>query len=229
MVVTASFGEGQKKRVKHRAMPFSAQPIDRDRGTFDIMLGWPWILGARINGGVWKDLDIGLTVQWAIDFIDVEGRAKYMFIRSKTFALAGEFTMGGGGGAGERNSFNMKLRALGSMLISERVAVTARLGAMYFSDMTGQTTVNSSGATVRKSRQNQGLLLLLGAGVEFRVHKFWNGFILFDFHGIGNPDRGRQVLENGALGNACSSPSVNDCEDAANPPFSISAGVSLLF
>ena len=231
VVVVARFGEGETKRVKHRAMPMSAQPIDKDRGTFDLFLGWPYLLGARINGGVWKDLDIGLTVSWAIDFVDVEGRAKYMFIRSKTFALAGEFTLGGGGGAGERNSFHMKLRALGSMLISERVAVTARVGAMYFSDMTGQTfPPSSTGAPgARKPRQNEGLLLLLGAAVEFRFHKFWNGFVLFDFHGIGNPDRGRQVLENGALGNACSSPSVNDCEDAANPPFTISAGVSLLF
>ncbi|MGM0577355.1 MAG: PEGA domain-containing protein [Myxococcota bacterium] len=207
-IIEAKFGE-KKRRIRHRAMPFSAQPIDRGYGAFSMNAGFPYAVGARVSGGIKHDIDLGLTWRSALDTVnEFEGRVKYMIARSRAFAFGAESGLGFGVGADDRNAFNWRLRILGSILISERAAITARIGTNFFTDKTGP------GNLPEHEDRDNGVQFLTSLVVEFRVSKHWNGFILVE----GEPfTDGRELLEEGIFG------------DAKNAGVRAAAGVSLLF
>lgn len=222
VVITADFGADEKKRgVEHRAMPYSAQVIDIGYGTLDLEVGWPYIIGARVNGGIYKNMELGFTFRNSFDALtEFEGRFKYMLLRSRAFGVAGETSLGGGGGTNGRNSFTWRLRALGSILINERVAITARIGFMVFSD--GISSEHEALPAGQTAKRDTGLGFTAGLAVEFRVSKYWNCFV----KGTAMPARtasdtrridGRLILEEGVAGGA------------KNLSFRASVGCSLLF
>lgn len=206
----ATFGAGAVK-VKHRAMPWSAQPIDKGYGAADAGVGFPWLFHARISGGLQGGLELGLAIRSAGDALtEFAARGKYLLARSRAFAAAAEGDVGFGLGGDERNAFVASARLLGSILISERAAVTLRVGGSFASDRTGP---QEEGLDEHAERQT-GLALTTGLSIEFRVGKFWNGFLLGE---LGPAGDARRVLGEGVLG------------DAAEQTWQVGGGISLLF
>ena len=205
--------------VARRVMPFSSQAIEVGSGTLDVMLGWPYIGEVRINGGVYDKLDIGFTFRTAFDAVsEFEGRAKYQFLRFRAFGLAAEAGIGGGGGSKDRNSFIFRTRALASVFIGDKVAVTARFGIFVFSDKLALTDDNVGVTNLPADSRDSGLELHTGLTVEFEVAESWNCFLLFDGMPVRTgPHTGRLILNEGVVG------------EAKNHRFRAAAGVSLGF
>jgi len=182
-VVHASFGSRQ--RVRHRAMPWSARAVDSGFGTVDMHSGWPWLLGARVNGGVIDGLDLGISFRSALDTInEFEGRVKYQFLDFRNFAMAAEGGIGFGVGANERNSFLMNVKLLASMAIAEKAAVTLRAETRFYSDRVGPEYIGLTDQYNPQYKDRRTVWqLLLGLSVEFRLAKHWNGFLTF----VGDP------------------------------------------
>jgi hypothetical protein len=167
-----------------RAMPFSAKTAGMGRGSLDIALGWPYVGEMRISGGITPYLDIGFTFRNILDAMsEFEGRVKYTFARSKVLAAAAEFTVGGGGGSLDRNSFVFRALLLGSVFIGDKVAMTARAGGFVFSDRLapeGLTADPNLSPALPDDQRDTGLELHAGLTLEFAVSEEWNIFLLFD-------------------------------------------------
>ncbi len=208
--LNARFG-AKDRRVRHRAMALSAQPIDRGYGTMEVMLGFPTLAGLRISGGLTDELELGLTYKSTFNVInEFEARAKYLVARSRAFAFSGEGGLGFGLGGEDRNSVFARATALGSILISERAAITARASLFMFTDRTGPETLEVDGEFPHLDRDT-GAQLLLGVSGEFRISKLWNVFFVVE----GDPFKGGR--------------SLYDQSWSADPLIYTNVGLSLLF
>ncbi|MCB9786570.1 MAG: PEGA domain-containing protein [Deltaproteobacteria bacterium] len=204
--ITAKFDAA---KVRHRAMPFSAQNIDKGFGTIDLGLSWPYIFVARVNGGVWRNMDIGVSFRSALDTInEVELRAKYQVARSRAFAFAGELGVGFGFGADSRNTFMTRLTTLSSILISEKVAATARVGFTVYTDRLGpKDEIGTEG-------RDGGIMFQAGLSLEARLSKHINFYLLFE----GEPFTDhRKILDLGVF------------KDAKSLGIWVASGISVLF
>lgn len=189
--ITAKFDE-QRTGVRHRAMPWSAQAIDKGYGTVDIGLSWPYMVVARVNGGVWRNMDIGLTWRSALDTInEVELRMKYQIARSRAFAFGAEAALVFGFGADSRNTIGTRITTLSSILIGEKVAATARIGVRIYSDRVVPKDIT-------KKRDN-GAQFQAGLSLEFRLSKHINFMFLFEGEPFGEK---RPLLRAGVFGKA---------------------------
>ena len=182
-VVHASFGS--RRRVRHRAMPWSARTVDSGFGTVDMHSGWPFLIGARVNGGVVDGLDLGIAFRSALDTInEFEGHVKYQFLDFRNFAMAAQGGIGFGFGANERNSFLMNVKLLASMMISEKAAVTLHADTRFYSDRVGPEYIGLTDQFNPQYKDRRTVWqLLLGLSVEFRLATHWNGFLTF----VGDP------------------------------------------
>jgi hypothetical protein len=186
----ATWGEEKRKRVRHRAMPYSAQPIDKGYGTLDLGVGWPYILGARISGGLIDDVDLGFTWRNAADSInDFEFRGKMLLARTRAFAVSVEGGLGFGLGPEDRNSVNARVRGLVSVMMSERAAVTLRAGLNLFSDSAAPVAEGEA-----EGERRNGVQIQPGVIIESRIGKYWNLHLLFEAEPFTD---GREILEDG--------------------------------
>ena len=186
----ATWGEAKRRRVRHRAMPYSAQPIDKGYGSLDLHVGWPYLLGARISGGLIDDVDLGFTWRNAADSInDFEFRGKMLLARTRAFALSVEGGLGFGLGPEDRNSVNARVRGLVSVMMSERAAVTLRAGLNIYSDSPAPVAEGEA-----EGDRRNGVQLLPGVVIESRIGKFWNFHLLFEAEPFTD---GRDILEDG--------------------------------
>jgi hypothetical protein len=186
--INAKFDE-QRTRVRHRAMPWSAQAIDKGYGTVDVGLSWPYMVVARVNGGVWRNMDIGVTWRSALDTInEIELRMKYQIARSRAFAFGAEAALVFGFGADSRNTVGTRITTLSSILISEKVAATARVGVRIYSDRLAAKDVIS--------KRDNGAQFQAGLSLEFRLSKYINFMFLFEGEPFGEK---RPLLRTGVF------------------------------
>jgi hypothetical protein len=186
--IDAKFNE-QRSRVRHRAMPWSAQAIDKGYGTVDIGLSWPYLVVARVNGGVWRNMDIGVTWRSALDTInEVELRVKYQVARSRAFAFGAEAALVFGFGSDSRNTIGTRITTLSSILIGEKVAATARIGARIFSDRVEPKDI--------QSKRDNGAQFQAGLSLEIRLSKHINFMLLFEGEPFGEK---RALLRKGVF------------------------------
>jgi hypothetical protein len=184
----ATWGEAQRSRVRHRAMPYSAQPIDRGYGSLDLHAGWPYLVGARISGGLVDDIDLGFTWRNSANAInDFEFRAKMLIGRTRAFAVSVEGGIGFGLGGEDRNSVNARVRGLVSVMMSERAAVTLRAALNFYSDSAAPVAQDES-----EGDRRNGVQVLPGVIIEARIGKFWNLHLLFEAEPFTD---GREILE----------------------------------
>jgi hypothetical protein len=186
----ATWGEAKRTRVRHRAMPYSAQPIDKGYGTLDLGVGWPYLLGARISGGLIDDVDLGFTWRNAADSInDFEFRGKMLLARTRAFAVSVEGGLGFGLGPEDRNGVNARVRGLVSVMMSERAAVTLRAGLNVFSDSPASVPEGEA-----EGDRRNGVQIQPGVIIESRIGKYWNLHLLFEVEPFTD---GREILEDG--------------------------------
>jgi hypothetical protein len=184
----ATWGEAKRSRVRHRAMPYSAQPIDKGYGSLDLHVGWPYLVGARISGGLVDDIDLGFTWRNSAKAInDFEFRGKMLIARTRAFAVAVEGGLGFGLGSEDRNSVNARVRGLVSVMMSERAAVTLRAALNLFSDSAAPVAEGES-----EGDRRSGVQILPGVAIEARIGKFWNLHLLFEAEPFTD---GREILE----------------------------------
>jgi hypothetical protein len=171
-------------------MPYSAQPIDKGYGTLDLGVGWPYLLGARISGGLIDDVDLGFTWRNAADSInDFEFRGKMLLARTRAFAVSVEGGLGFGLGPEDRNSVNARVRGLVSVMMSERAAVTLRAGLNVFSDSPASVPEGEA-----EGDRRNGVQIQPGVIIESRIGKYWNLHLLFEVEPFTD---GREILEDG--------------------------------
>ncbi len=186
--INAKFDE-QRTRVRHRAMPWSAQAIDKGYGTVDVALSWPYLVVARVNGGIWRNMDIGVSFRSALDTInEVELRAKYQIARSRAFAFGAEAALVFGFGSDSRNTIGTRITTLSSILIGEKIAATARVGVRVSSDRLVPKDTNS--------KRDNNAQFQAGLGLEIRLSKHINFMFLFEGEPFGGE---RRLLRDGVF------------------------------
>ena len=169
-----------------RTMSLSAKSVGQGKGSLDLMVGWPFILEMRINGGITKQLDVGFTFRNLFDAIsEFEGRIKYTYARSSLLAAAAEVSIGGGGGSLDRNSFVFRATALGSIFIANKLAMTIHAGGSVFSDRLAPeagdlTAPPNLTPSIAEGERDTGFELVAGARLEFKVSENWNMAIFFE-------------------------------------------------
>lgn len=187
--ITATYG-ANKRRVRHRAMPFSAQPSDVGHGTIDLHSGWPFLIGARLNVGIINDFEVGLDARSAFNVTnEFEAKGKYLIARTKALTAGAKIGIGFGLGGEERNSFFINGELLGSVMIAERASITAHVKGQFYTDRVGPES------NPEFTERDNGGNLLLGLSVEFKFAKHWNFFIYVE----GDPVGERRLYDQGFL------------------------------
>ncbi|MBL8783898.1 MAG: PEGA domain-containing protein [Deltaproteobacteria bacterium] len=210
--VTAAFGADKPQpQAVHRPMPFSARALSQGTGHASIVAswpGWPFPLYVQAGGGVGWGFDVNVQFRTAFDVInEFEGIVKWTFADIKTLSAAVELGIGGGLGGNDRNSFVLRPRVKGSLMIGENAAITAHVGLLYHTDRLGPEDKPET-----KDR-DAGLRLYLGLDLEFRVAEKVN--LMFSIQG--DPVGGKRALyEESFL-------------DDPDPKLYFSGGVSFMF
>jgi hypothetical protein len=162
----------------------------------------------QAGGGVGWGFDVNVQFRTAFDVInEFEGIVKWTFADIKTLSAAVELGIGGGLGGNDRNSFVLRPRVKGSLMIGENAAITAHVGLLYHTDRKGPEDKPET-----KDR-DAGLRLYLGLDLEFRVAEKVN--LMFSIQG--DPVGGKRALyEESFL-------------DDPDPKLYFSGGVSFMF
>ncbi len=179
---------GFDDRSGQRAFPFSGQAVKVDSGGIDIHTGFPWLVGARITMGVFDDMDVSIAFRSAFNITnEFEFNLKYQFIGINSFALAAQLGLGGGVGADDRSTFLANLRALITMLIGQKAAITLRVGVDYYNERIApegrpaNRDLNGTNKPVGDSTDRYNLASFrLGLSVEVKVSDDWNFFLTLD-------------------------------------------------
>lgn len=199
---------GFNDKEGQRGFPFSGQAINTSTGAVDMHTGFPWLLGARITMGVYDNMDVSVAFRSAFNVTnEFEVKLKYQFIAFNSFALAAQVGIGGGIGAEDRSTFLANVRALITMLIGQKAAVTLRLGMNYYNERINnenRTVVETPDDTpVGNAKDRYDLASFrLGLSVEVKVADDWNFFLTVDGDPVPLPgdrprNRRRWLLQEG--------------------------------
>ncbi len=179
---SASASTSRYTRV--RPMAWSARALPEGRGSGELFVGWPYLVGARAGGGIGSNMDIGIMIQSAFDVIsEVELRYQWTFLDTGTIAASVEVGAGGGIGFNERNSFFARVMPKASMLLSDRFALTARLSLMAYTDRTGPEL------EPEHLERDNNVRLTFGVAAEYRISDTLNIFGIFDARPSGSDRR----------------------------------------
>lgn len=189
--VKAAFGADlPKETVAHRPMPFSARALSGGKGHASAIVSWPgWAfpIYLQAGGGLGHDMDVNVQFRTAFDVInELELLYKWTFVDIGTFATGLEVGIGGGLGGSDRNSFTMRAAVKGSLMVSEKAAITAHAGFLFHTDRVGPETDD------RTADRDVGVRLYLGLNVEFMVSKNINVALMLQ----GDPLAGSRELYN---------------------------------
>lgn len=166
--VSAAFGaDTPSQPTKLRPLPFSARAMSAGTGHASAIISWPqwpFPLALQAGGGIGYNMDVNVQFRTAFDVInELELIYKWAFVTTETLATSIELGIGGGLGGQDRNSFFVRPVLKGSLLVGQRAAITARVGALIHTDRVGPEDDE------RTEDRDAGVRLYLGLSVEFQI------------------------------------------------------------
>ena len=146
-------------KLVRRSNPTSAHVNDVGKGSVQLGVGVPEILGVTIMAGVADDVAAGLEVRNVLGAItEFELLGQYKIAGGQAFALGVQAGVGGGLGAGDRNSFTGSAKGIASLLLGDSSAFSFYAQFRFFSDKVNSTATD----------RNSGFLLPIGLQGEFK-------------------------------------------------------------